>query len=297
MSPFLSIIIPLYNKQNYILKTVNSVLSQDFDDYEIIVVDDGSTDNSVKVVESITDIHIRLFRKENGGPSSARNYGARMAKGEWILFLDADDKLVPNTLSFAEKLIKQKKNVDVFTFNLYTERNNTLQISRPFHATGRVYFPFLYWYLEKIYPRTGNVIAKRKVFLDNPYNEKTFRHEDTENTFCLMGKYKFYACEESLFVYNQETLEASHGRKNLNEDFCCVMKPKGKPIFQQLAMYKLYRDDTSYIYPHDSANMYIGEFNLKRIERWEKNIRIYKKNIRRINRIVSHIIPQKSINT
>ena len=124
MSLFLSIIIPLYNKQNYILKTVNSVLSQDVDDYEIVIVDDGSTDNSVKVVESIADSHIRLFRKENGGPSSARNYGVRMAKGEWILFLDADDALEKNAINTLRELSSIHEGYSVFCCNHFVENSD-----------------------------------------------------------------------------------------------------------------------------------------------------------------------------
>lgn len=86
-----SIITPLYNKSQYIGDTINSVLSQSYTDFELIVVDDSSTDNSVDIVNSFIDSRIHLYTKPNGGVSAARNFGIGKAKGEIICFLDADD--------------------------------------------------------------------------------------------------------------------------------------------------------------------------------------------------------------
>lgn len=87
----ISIIIPLYNKNQSIIKTVGAVLKQSFTDFELLIVDDGSTDNSLNVVKRFKDGRIRLIAQENGGVSSARNTGIKNAKYEWIAFLDADD--------------------------------------------------------------------------------------------------------------------------------------------------------------------------------------------------------------
>ena len=88
---FFSIVIPLYNKQDSIVKTIRSVLLQTYTNFEIIVVDDGSTDNSVNQVLKLDDSRIRLIQKANGGVSSARNRGIREAKYEYIALLDGDD--------------------------------------------------------------------------------------------------------------------------------------------------------------------------------------------------------------
>ena len=87
----ISVVIPLYNKETSIAQSLKSVLSQEYDDFEVVIVDDGSTDGSVGVVGAINDSRIRLIKQKNGGPSKARNTGVKNAKGEWILFLDADD--------------------------------------------------------------------------------------------------------------------------------------------------------------------------------------------------------------
>ena len=88
---FFSVVIPLYNKQDSIRNTVNSILSQSFADFELIIVNDGSTDSSLSVVSSIEDSRILIVDKPNGGVSSARNAGIQKSSSEWISFIDADD--------------------------------------------------------------------------------------------------------------------------------------------------------------------------------------------------------------
>lgn len=87
----ISVVIPLYNKASSIARTIEGVLLQTFSDYEVIVVDDGSTDSSAQTLLSFSDDRIRLIRKENGGVCSARNVGIKEARYEYVAFLDADD--------------------------------------------------------------------------------------------------------------------------------------------------------------------------------------------------------------
>ena len=88
----ISVVIPLYNKKKQIAYTLQSVFTQTFQDFEIVVVDDGSTDNSVEEVEKFDDSRIRLIHQTNAGVSAARNRGIGEARGELIAFLDADDE-------------------------------------------------------------------------------------------------------------------------------------------------------------------------------------------------------------
>jgi len=111
----ISVVIPLYNKEKYIVHTLQCAVQQNFTDYEIIVVDDGSTDQSATIVENFIhqssldnpQLSIRLIHKENGGVSSARNAGIFSAKGEYIAFLDADDLWESQYLQAASDLIQR----------------------------------------------------------------------------------------------------------------------------------------------------------------------------------------------
>lgn len=99
-SPKISVIVPVYNVEKYLLRCVDSILVQTLTDFELLLIDDGSTDNSGAICDGYAakDSRIRVFHKPNGGVSSARNLGLDNARGEWITFADSDDYVYPNWL-------------------------------------------------------------------------------------------------------------------------------------------------------------------------------------------------------
>ena len=129
----LSIIVPIYNVALYLRKCVDSLFAQDISDYEIILVDDGSTDDSGAIADELVDafrlsplasrLKMRVIHQSNSGLSEARNTGTREAKGQYILFVDSDDYLQPNTLG---TLLEQaeRDNLDVFRFRYQNVKEN-----------------------------------------------------------------------------------------------------------------------------------------------------------------------------
>lgn len=116
----ISIVIPLYNKEKYIEETLNSLFRQTYQKFEIIIVDDGSTDNSVTKVSKFNDQRIRLITQENGGVSAARNRGIAEARYDLIAFLDADDFWDSDYLTTILKMVANYPSGDVFATNYRT---------------------------------------------------------------------------------------------------------------------------------------------------------------------------------
>ena len=255
----ISIVIPLFNKEKSIKETLMSIIQQNYDDYEIVIVDDGSTDTSLGIIKVINNDHIAIYHKENGGPASARNFGVQKASGEWILFLDADDTLEKNVLSYVAENIYRYHDVDVFTYNMYFKSSFNKPMKYWHHADGYIHHPFYLWYIGRIYPRTGNMICKKNVLLSEPYRVDLRRHEDTECTFRIMSKYRLFACSLVLFTYNQDSIAASLKRENIKEDFICQLSLSGKTFGEQMALYKLYKE-SKIVYPNICQTIYGKDF-------------------------------------
>jgi len=112
--PFFSVIIPAYNRADFLKKAADSVLSQTFNDFELIIVDDGSEDGTKKLVNSLPDQRIKYIYQDNSGVSAARNRGIKEAEGEFIAFLDSDDWWLPGKLEETEKHIKNNPDYRIF---------------------------------------------------------------------------------------------------------------------------------------------------------------------------------------
>jgi glycosyltransferase involved in cell wall biosynthesis len=112
--PFYTIIIPLYNKEAHIKATLDSVLAQTFENFEVIIVNDGSTDRSMDIISTFKDKRIQIINKKNEGVSTARNLGIKNAKGDFIAFLDADDIWYPTHLEDLKNLIAHFPNCGLY---------------------------------------------------------------------------------------------------------------------------------------------------------------------------------------
>ena len=108
--PLVSIIIPVFNTGRSAKKLVNGILDGKYSNVEIILVDDGSTDDSLDILRSINNDKVRVYSKENGGPSAGRNFGIAKARGEYLLFIDSDDEIRDD---FVNKLVENMRD-DVY---------------------------------------------------------------------------------------------------------------------------------------------------------------------------------------
>lgn len=215
---FCSIIIPLYNKANYIESTIQSILAQSHQDFEIIVVDDGSKDTGPALVNAFQDDRIQLICQANGGVSRARNRGVASAKGELVCFLDADDLYHPAYLETVVSMAKKNRDI-VFFASSYVRINssNLNEINWSFgdYDSYEVIDDFFYrWRFDvrlctcTVAVRRLNLIQLQPCF---PVGESV--GEDHDLWFRLSELYKLAYCPAKLAVYRvavEDSLSASH---------------------------------------------------------------------------------------
>ncbi|HHB93612.1 MAG TPA: glycosyltransferase family 2 protein [Campylobacterales bacterium] len=203
---FFSVVVPLYNKEKYIKRTLDSILNQTFSDFEIIIVNDGSTDKSCEVIESIKDDRIHLIHKENGGVSSARNRGIKEAKGEFIAFLDADDEWFANKLQ--KQYVLHKKNPKlVWSCSGYMLVSKKRKDKEIVFSKSKILPDAIEAIVNGLKIFTSTVVIKKEVF-KNPrllFNEKAITSEDREVWYKLACIYPSVGyIQNILSIYNRE---------------------------------------------------------------------------------------------
>jgi glycosyltransferase involved in cell wall biosynthesis len=210
----ISFIIPCYNVEDTIEDTVNSIIKQTNPLYEIILVNDGSTDNTQQVLERICEIFpcIKLINKKNGGVSSARNMGLRMATQEYVCFLDGDDVIENN---FIQELFSLKADIVIFGFDHEME-----------NLHKRLYIPSLSndyvkdYLLGNIYICMSSMIVSRKLLFDNGlyFDEGTYYSEDREFIVkCLLHSERNIVVKKVLFHYKNRNNSAMNIHRYTNK--------------------------------------------------------------------------------
>ncbi|CAG7647754.1 glycosyltransferase [Paenibacillus allorhizosphaerae] len=202
--PFFSVIIPTYNRDQYVGRAIESVLKQTYKDFEVIVVDDGSTDNTAKVVQSY-DTRVRYVYQKNSGPSEARNTGIRFAKGQYVAFLDSDDVFLPNKLQRNKQYLDKNPNCR-FLYSWYYDRRDgkKRKIVRNVKAPSKLNKFRYYLYKRKFTIRTSTAVIRRscfdKVGLFNP----NYRYsQDWDMWLRLARYYRGYCQKTPLAVYRR----------------------------------------------------------------------------------------------
>lgn len=194
--PKVSVIIPTYNRAHFVIEAIESVLNQTFQDFEIIVVDDGSTDNTREALKKFGS-KIRYTYQENRGVAAARNTGIRAAKGEFIAFLDHDDLWLPDKLSIQMDAFSKNKEVGlVYTDCVAFDKEGKLPKGDRIRPSG--------WVFKQLFRRpfgllTG-VVCKKECFNKcGLFNESFFTSDDYDMCLRISTKHKFLFIDQPLF--------------------------------------------------------------------------------------------------
>lgn len=247
----ISVIIPLYNKEISISKTIDSVLSQSFTDFELVIVNDGSTDESLRVVRQYCNPKVRIFSKRNGGVSSARNFGISKARYEYVAFLDADDHWDNNYLHQMSLLINKYPSAIMFycPFKSIDKKGNhkssvILDKSDAFNGLIPIFkFPPRHW------PSSSSTIIKKTdetLF----FNEQLMKGEDLDYWIRTALRGEVAYINTPMAYYN---LSAENRAMSLKTE-------KSRSLVWNLAKYK----DDEVINP--DLRVYLDRIRIARIE-------------------------------
>ncbi len=220
-----SIVLPLYNKQNYIKETIDSVLSQLFEDFEILIIDDGSTDESATIVKDYTDPRIKYFHQENQGVSATRNTGIKRANYEFIAFLDADDIWNKNFLFEIYDLIEQFPVASCFatSYQFKIEKNKYKIAEFSNHYTGGWKGIILDYFGASLHDplvTASSFVVRKSVFeTNNAFKVGHMSTEDLELWARLAIQYKIAFSNIPLVTYRKDNDNNSRNNYPIKEDF------------------------------------------------------------------------------
>lgn len=219
MKPYFSIIIATYNRKSLIANAIKSVLNQTFEDWQLIIIDDGSSDNTRDVVQEFIKNHetkISYHYQLNKGRSAARNKGISMAKGEFTCFLDSDDYFLPNHLSIFHEVIKLHHYNDYFYYgHTYEDRQGKLsKVAEDKPEKGQNAYDFLF--SKPI--GTPRVCLKSEVFKEHHFDPNLSVGEDAELWLRIMPRKIICTNKFTQAYLSHDQRSISNGEKPIIDD-------------------------------------------------------------------------------
>ena len=198
-----SVIIPAYNAEATILETVTSVLAQAYSNFELIIINDGSSDRTVDLLQNIVDSRIKIFSYENAGLSTARNRGVKRSQGEFISFLDADDCWTPNKLELQIEALQNNPQVALayswVYFKYETEADSYADTSVTY--SGNVYAELL---LKNFLHNGSNALIRKKIIDEvGLFDTQLKAVEDWDLYLRIAAKHEFILVPEVQIIYRQ----------------------------------------------------------------------------------------------
>lgn len=235
----ISVIIPLYNKGALVKRAIDSVLQQDFDgELEVVVVDDGSTDDSAEYVRAYDDVRVRLVSKPNGGVSSARNRGIEEAGGECFLFLDADDELLPGALKCFNLLHKKYPQTKVLVGGQQYGSTRSICDVRLSNTKCQ----FFHLWRNEFYPRPGALILHRDVVESlRGFDERQSFFEDYEFGLRMLGYGDVAYTNYQMIAYHQDSTGLSSSSHPVEKEMAYYIPEtlaKGTTFWERALLYE-----------------------------------------------------------
>lgn len=235
----ISIVIPIYNAEKYLKETVDSVISQTHKEWECIMIDDGSEDGSSIIAQDYCkmDNRIKYYRQQNAGPSVARNHGVKLAKGDYIQFLDADDVMLQTRLADLLKLYNLKSSNCVLFSNLYLGDQDdiykTSEMNRPASCGDKMLFRDIYAYFGIKFLITPTCILFPRACFDNCNWDVTLSHSEDWELYLKLAKsgWEFEYIPEKLVIYRNNPAGLSKNRyKTIHADLKILDRYKFKGV-------------------------------------------------------------------
>ena len=243
--PKVSVIVPIYNVEKYLEKCINSLLSQTLEDIQIILVNDGSKDNSGNIAreyEKNNKNRIIYVEKENGGLSDARNYGLKYATGDFIAFLDSDDYIEKN--AYEEMYNKAiEENADYVECDFIWEFPNKIRVDKQYPYKNKKEM------LSFVRVVAWNKLIKRQLIIDNNLEfPKGFRYEDVEFTYKLIPFVNKFAYVDKPFIHYVQREGSIANVQNERTAEIFTVLDNVIEFYKKNNIYEKYRDEIEYNY-------------------------------------------------
>lgn len=250
--PFISIIVPIYNSKEYLPRCVDSVRNQDFADWELILVDDGSTDGSGALADTYRRDNIKVLHKENGGAASARQAGLQTASGEYVWFVDSDDAIEEDALSdICDEL--QDSHADILRFGYKIQNENRWRSELPPYRDGVYTAEALNSIMHEVLRYRTRIlftqcvqVFRRGLLEGIPFvSERTVMEED--KLFCILAAFRACSVQylnDYLYLYYKRSNSLSTAHKPILQK-CLNAYSFLRNSLQQLQVWDIYKADAS----------------------------------------------------
>jgi GT2 family glycosyltransferase len=277
--PTISVVVPAYNAESTILKTITSVQQQTFADFELIIINDGSTDGTLELLSTLEDSRLKIFSYENGGLSVARNRGISQATGEFIAFLDADDLWTPDKLELQLAALKQHPEAGVaYSWTHFMdEQGESFHADQPIFFEGNVYPQLL---VNNFLASGSNpLIRKQAIDFAGEFDPSVSGAADWDYWLRLSAHWHFVVVPKPQIFYRQSSSSMSSRVEFMEECQINVIERAFKSAPKELQSLK--SQSLSYIYQYSIklclARISGTEGAKQAVQKLIKAVRIYPK--------------------